>query len=361
MKLGLFNLMTMRERGETALEIVRDTADMVRLADDMGFDVAWFAEHHFSNYCICPSPLMMAAYFAPITKRIRLGTAVIVAPLYNPVRVTEEIALLDNLSEGRAVIGLGSGYQRYEFERFGLDLDDKIERMLEVWDIVEQGLTTGRVSYRGKHFALPETPITVRPVQKPMPEVFVTGTNPATVRRVARGGHTPFVSVGWRGLEALEACRARVAESFRAEGKDPDQMPLAIQRYIYVTDDRDDALEVTERIRYLGRVVAALMSDTQELDGPYLVDRPFPDEPSLEVLLEGALVGDPHKIAERMAAEIRALRVTHYSCFMCLPGLDAGRAMRSMERFGAEVLPLVERELGSLGALHEGGAERLSA
>ena len=103
-------------------------------------------------------------------------------------------------------------------------------------------------------------------------------------------------------------------------------MPLAIQRYIYLTDDRDDALEVTERIRYLGRVVAALMSDTQELDGPYLVDRPFPDEPSLEVLLEGALVGDPHKIAERMAAEIRALRVTHYSCFMCLPGLDAGRA-----------------------------------
>src|SRR5436853_7162302 len=109
MKLGLFNLMTQRDASITPHQIVEDTVAMVKLADEIGFDVAWFAEHHFSNYSICPSPLMMAVYCAGMTRGIRLGSAVLVLPLYDPVRLVQEIGLLDIQSGAHAALGPRSG------------------------------------------------------------------------------------------------------------------------------------------------------------------------------------------------------------------------------------------------------------
>src|SRR4029453_16182735 len=161
MKLGLFNLMMQRDASTTPRQIVEDTGAMVKLADEIGFDVAWFAEHHFSNYSICPSPLMMAAYSAGRTRRIRLGAAVLVLPLYDPVRLVQEIGLLDIQSGGRAGIGMGSGYQKYEFDRYHRKLSEKGEVSMEIWDILEMALREGRIEYRGKHFDVPGSPIAV--------------------------------------------------------------------------------------------------------------------------------------------------------------------------------------------------------
>src|SRR6185312_4129632 len=86
MHFGLFCLNPQRDAARSPRDIYRETTDQVRLAEQIGFDIAWFAEHHFSNYCLCPSPVTMATYMAGLTERIRLGTAVIVAPLYQPLR-----------------------------------------------------------------------------------------------------------------------------------------------------------------------------------------------------------------------------------------------------------------------------------
>src|SRR5450755_4059895 len=99
MKFGIFNLMN--EYGFTQRDVFEGTIACVKLVEEIGFDVAWFAEHHFSNYSLCPSPLMMAAAVSRETSRIGLGPAVVVAPLYNPIRLSEELALLDQLSHGR--------------------------------------------------------------------------------------------------------------------------------------------------------------------------------------------------------------------------------------------------------------------
>ena len=109
MKFGLFNLMTVPGPEASLAKRVEETIAQVQLAEHMGFDIAWFAEHHFSNYSMCPSPTMMGAYAAARTERIRLGAAVLVLPLYHPVRLIEELALLDVQSNGRLVVGLGSG------------------------------------------------------------------------------------------------------------------------------------------------------------------------------------------------------------------------------------------------------------
>ena len=113
MEFGIFNLMgyRYRESSAPAQRLVKEATEQTQLADELGYDAAWFAEHHFSNYCICPSPLMMVALCASSTKRIRLGTAVVVVPLYDPVRLLAEIGMADAMCDGRLILGIGSGYQ----------------------------------------------------------------------------------------------------------------------------------------------------------------------------------------------------------------------------------------------------------
>src|SRR5438067_12040134 len=122
MEFGIFNLMGAREQDKPTAQVFAEVAEQTRLADELGYAIAWFAEHHFSNYCLCASPLMMVAHCAPITKKIRLGTAVVVLPLYNPARLAAAIATADALSNGRPMPGVRAGYQPYEFERFGVDI-----------------------------------------------------------------------------------------------------------------------------------------------------------------------------------------------------------------------------------------------
>ena len=92
MEFGIFNLMGARDPGTTAAQVFGEVAEQTKLADHLGYAIAWFAEHHFSNYCLCASPLMMVAHCAAITTKIRLGTAVVVVPLYNPARLAAEVA-----------------------------------------------------------------------------------------------------------------------------------------------------------------------------------------------------------------------------------------------------------------------------
>jgi len=346
MKLGLFNLMTQRDQSVTPRQIVDDTAAMVRLADEIGFDIAWFAEHHFSNYSVCPSPLMMASYCAGMTQNIRLGAAVLVLPLYNPVRLVQEIGLLDVQSGGRAVIGIGSGYQKYEFDRYHRKLSDKTEIAMELWDIIEMALRDGAIDYKGKHFDIPPSPIAIRALQKPMPEIYVTGLEPAVLQRAARGGHVPFITAGWRGIQLLRDMHKHIHAQYGAVGVSADRRPLGVQQYVYVTDDKADALDVAERARYIGRVVTAMRAGDPVLSDHFIQAPPIPDEPPLEAFRDNLVIGDPHYVAEKLVGEIRELGTTHLSCFMQIGSLEGKRATRSLSRFAAEVVPLMEKAFG---------------
>ena len=169
MEFGIFNLMGSRTPEKPTAEVFAEVAEQTRLADELGYAIAWFAEHHFSNYCLCASPLMMVAHCASITKKIRLGTAVVVLPLYNPARLAAEIATADALSNGRLMLGVGAGYQPYEFERFGVDIKANLEMTEEFCDILDRAFSQDFFSYNGKHYQIPKTHIPARPVQKPLP------------------------------------------------------------------------------------------------------------------------------------------------------------------------------------------------
>jgi hypothetical protein len=188
MEFGIFNLMGSRDPAKSTAEVFAEVAEQTRLADELGYTIAWFAEHHFSNYCLCASPLMLVAHCASVTKNIRLGTAVVVLPLYNPARLAAEIATADALSNGRLMLGVGAGYQPYEFERFGVDIKANLEMTEEFCDILDRAFSQDFFSYDGKHYQIPETHIPARPVQKPLP-IYVAGHTEAMFRAAARHGY----------------------------------------------------------------------------------------------------------------------------------------------------------------------------
>src|SRR5437868_12566583 len=216
MEFGIFNLMGAREKEKTAAQIFAQVAEQTRLADELGYAIAWFAEHHFSNYCLCASPLMMVAHCASITKRIRLGTAVVVLPLYNPARLAAEIATADALSNGRLMLGIGAGYQPYEFERFGTDIAKNLEMTDEFCDILDLAFSRDFFSYHGKHYQMPETHIPARPVQTPLP-IYVAGHSQAMFRTAARHGYRVLTSGRVGGIKLLAEQYADIVAAFAAE------------------------------------------------------------------------------------------------------------------------------------------------
>jgi alkanesulfonate monooxygenase SsuD/methylene tetrahydromethanopterin reductase-like flavin-dependent oxidoreductase (luciferase family) len=356
MHFGLFSLMAQRDRGITARQLYQEMVEQVKLAEAIGFDIAWFAEHHFSNYCLCPSPITMATCLAPQTTRIRLGTAVIVAPLYHPLRMLEDIGMLDVISNGRAVIGLGTGYQHYEFHKFGVSLAAARETFLETLDVLEQYLSGGPVHHDGQYIRIPETHFVVYPIQR-RPDVYVAGLagDPVTQARVVASGYVPIFTTGWSTIAQMRAVRDTVTAANAQAAGDPARAPYAMQRYVFVTDDKAEARRAAEAARYIRRVAMSMRSNVARLDGAFLQEMPAPDEPSLEDIASRLVVGDAEVCAARLAAEIEALQPVHVSCFMALPNVPQARTLRSMERFGAEVMPMLDRHFGGLARIGRPG------
>jgi len=348
-KLGLFNLMGLRDQNTSPLSVVRTTVDMVEMAEDLGFDIAWFAEHHFTNHSICPSALLMIANCAPRTQHIRLGSAVVALPFHNPIRLVQEIAFVDLLTQGRLVLGLGSGYQPLEFDRFGIDPATKHDRFLEMWDIIDQGLIGGAVAYEGRYYTVPPTTLSMRSFGIPMPDIFVASREPRIVARCVAGGHTPFVSYGYRGLSRAMETRRQLEAHWSAAGGDPATMPLGVQRLIYVTDNEADALHAAACVRDFERAWQTLRGRDFEQHGAFVRLMPFNDEPPLGSFLDEAIIGSPETCIELLRRDLAMLKPTHLCCMMGLTGIGRSETLASFERFGTDVLPYVT-DLLDLGA-----------
>lgn len=345
MEFGIFNLMGSREAEKPAAQVFGEVAEQTKLADELGYTIAWFAEHHFSNYCLCASPLMMIAHCASITKKIRLGTAVVVLPLYNPARLAAEIATADALSNGRLMLGIGAGYQPYEFERFGVDIAQNFAMTDELCDILDLAFSRDFFSYHGKHYQIPETHIPVRTVQKPLP-IYVAGHTQAMFRAAARHGYRVLTSGRLGGAKLLTEQYADIVAAFAAEDVPLSRAHITLNRFAHITESREDGMRFAENARYQSRLASSLRRRKEVMQGTVLVDVPFPDEPPLESIYDDLLIGDVETVAEKLVSEIRASKPVHV-CFSFKVGDTPHKAaMRSMELMMGEVKPKVEKALG---------------
>jgi len=187
MDIGTFLLMQ-SPGARSSEEVYARGIEQAQAAEALGYRNVWLGEHHFSTYGYLSRPTQFATYLAAKTTKLRVGTAVIVVPLHHPLLIAEEIAMLDILSGGRLDVGLGRGYQRYEFERFGLQLDAGGHRWDEAIDILLKSFEGRPFSYEGNLFKIPETSVYPQPVQKPHPPIWITAQSEYAIDAAVRRG-----------------------------------------------------------------------------------------------------------------------------------------------------------------------------
>ncbi|HJZ29982.1 MAG TPA: LLM class flavin-dependent oxidoreductase [Hyphomicrobiaceae bacterium] len=350
MHFGQFNLMGYRTPGTPAYRLYDQAIEQVKAAEANGFEIAWFAEHHFSNYCVCPSPLMMLARLAGETTRIRLGSAVVVTPLYEPVRLISEIGMVDALSHGRLVLGIGSGYQPYEFERFGETLAESVPKLFEFMEMLELAFSRDTFSYRGSYFSLPETHIASRPV-KALPEVWVAGDNPALHQLAARKGWTVMLTPRHASVAQLLEVRSRLADIYAAQGLGGAAVAIAPLRHVCITDSKTEAADFIDNVRHQIRLSQSLRFREELIDGIMLVEKPYRGEPPTEELAKYLLVGDAETVAERLVELIGAAQPRHMLLHFQAGASPQRLALSSIEQFAERVRPLLEQALGPLAHL----------
>lgn len=348
MDFGIFNLMNRRHRSQTVPRVIAETVEHIQAAETAGFGISWFTEHHFTNYSMAPSPLMMVGHVAPQTLRIKLGTAVVLPALYQPARLLGDIAFADNLAEGRLIVGLGSGYQAYELRRFGIDLAESGAITDEWIDFLGQGLGQESFEFHGKYIDLPQTWFTVDPVQTPRPQIWIAGNSPGSQQRALKGDY-PLIATGFgRDADTLAEIRAGADETWRAAGRDPEALRFGTLRYCFVTDDRAAALAYAESARSQIRLSSYLRQGQTELDAPWLPEQAFDGEMSPEDILKWNPIGDPETVAERLVEEIEKVGSDHIAMYMTIGDTDHEAVMQSIRRFGTEVMPLIEKSVGPL-------------
>ncbi len=353
MDFGVFNLLQHRDRAKSPHEVIAEALAHTRLAEELGFSRVWFAEHHFSNYSLCPSPLIFCAQAAAMTKRIRVGSAVLILPLHAPARVIAEIALVDALSAGRLDIGVGSGYQTYEFERLGAEMSQNKVVFNEMLDMIDLGLQQPNFSYKGEYFEQLQTAINVRPMQLPRPPIWIAGADPNSHRRCARDGYIPFISGGLENAATIKRLRDQVAQCYVEEGVDPAAMPLGVLRFVCVSDDQSVIDRFVDGARFQKRIAMSLRHRRESMVDDYMVEEvPFPDEPPLEQIAKNIIVGTAEAVAERLCDEIELYGPRHMSIYFAVGDIPSRAAMNSMEQFATKVVPMIEAHFGkSLAAI----------
>ena len=351
MKFDLFSLLQKRDDSWGDRRVYDCLLEQIRLAEEIGLETAWFAEHHFNNYSLCPSPLVVIGYCAAFTQRIRLGTAVVVLPLYEPARLVQELALVDILTNGRLVIGVGAGYQELEFDRFRVDLKDNIAQSMEMLDIIELGLTQDQFSYDGKFYKLGPTQIAVKPMQKPMPEIWVAGLmgSPEFRERVATSGYVPFVTPSWNPTSSLAGGREAYDELYRSIGRDPATAPMSLMRFTHVTNDRREAIEAAERARYSSRLSLSLRLNYWNINGIYADEIAAKTEPPIEEMVDNFIIGDEEHCIQKIVEDYEIMRNSHIAFSVQMGGVPHERTMRTLEKLGTDVIPGVKKELARRG------------
>lgn len=312
-------------------------------ADELGYDYAWIAEHHFSNtYGIMPDVFVYAAYLAAQTRRIKLGAAVVTLPLANPVRVVENAAFLDILSNRRFVLGFGSGYRPYEFEGFGVPFEERRDMQEEALPLIMDLFRDKRVNHSGKYFRHRiegEYEIFPHSLRQPHPPLYLAGATERSIGVAGRMGFglmlsslTPFDGLA-KDVEIYARSLEQTPPDLRAN---PARGEIDIARWVYVAETDEQAKRESE---------AGILRHFSHFDGKqtvgYLgtVSEGSSSVRTYDNLLRDTIIhGSPATVRERIEQLHDKTGFTslmlHYP-----PYYGAEKTLRSLQLFATEVMP----------------------
>jgi probable LLM family oxidoreductase len=317
---------------------LRDLMEEIELADQVGLDVFGVGEHHRPDFAVS-SPAVVLAAAAERTKRIRLTSAVTVLSSDDPVRVFQDFATLDLLSNGRAEIMAGRGSFIESFPLFGHDLDDYDDLFAEKLDLLLKLRETERVSWSGRHRpALKDLGVYPRPLQNPLPIWIAVGGTPASVIRAAELGLPLALAIIGGAPEQFAPLIKLYRDVGRRAGHDPSQLRVSINSHGFLADDSNQAADTffpsyAETMTRIGR----------ERGWPPTTRRQFDASRSPRGAL---LVGDPQEVIDKILREHELFAHDRFLAQFTVGSIAHDKVMRAIELFGTKVAPAVRGAVG---------------
>ena len=309
-------------------DVYSATVEQAVLADKLGFDHIWFSEHHFLEDGYLPAFQPLAGAIAARTTQIRISNDIALLPLYHPVRLAEELAVLDHISNGRMEFGIGMGYVPKEFEAFGVPLKNRVSMTDEAIEILRLAWKDEPFSFKGKRYELSNINVYPKPVQPLGPPLWIAAMKEPGALRAARF-ETNLLPQG-RREDVLDPWR----NELKAQGKDPDDYRVGIIRSVYVTDDKErDWPVIREAERFRMGVYNTFMAET-------------PDEygwGSGDGIPQNVIIGTPSEVISQLKAFIDAYGITDIATSGLPPGIDPEFMAANLERLAREVIPELSR------------------
>lgn len=318
-------------------DLYREQLEQIVLAEELGYDTIWLTEHHFDDDGWSPSLLPLAAGIATRTQRIRIGTFILILPFQHALRVAEDAATVDILSNGRLDLGVGKGYRVKEFQGFGVAREQRDAQLEEGLEVLRRAWTEERFSFDGQYYHLRDVRLSPRPVQEPHPPLWIGARGKKAVERAAR--------LGCHLMGTGEAAQQRFYDQALAQcGRNPHEFFIAQLRWVYLAETREQAWgDVEAHLHYLFTTAFPLLKEAGDLRA----DRAMREPPGPQALRTidptipggGPIVGTPEDCRRAIERYQHETRVTHLALGMHLPGLAPAKIRQSMTRFAREVMP----------------------
>jgi probable F420-dependent oxidoreductase len=303
-------------------------------SERLGFTGVWLSEHHFVDDGYLPSPLVVAAAIAARTRRLTIGTSVLLLPMHHPLRVAEDAAVVQLISGGRFVLGVGQGYVQHEFEVLGFDRKYRPSLLEEGIEVIKHAWEDGRTGYKGTRWRFDDLPFEPRPEKRP--PIYVGAFADPAIDRAVRLADGFLASTGGG---ALADTYSRVREALARHGRDDEDFPFVASGVVYVHEDPERALaDVAPAISYQRSRYAEWGTDR---------DRPRPEPIRPEDLpWERYLVGSPDEVADGLIRLHQEAPYDHYCFWGRLPGITHEQALANARLFASEVIPKVRDAAG---------------
>lgn len=304
-----------------------DTVEQARTAEALGYDSVWLAEHHFLEESYSPAPLVGLTALAALTERVLLGPSVMLAPFYHPVRLAEETALLQNMSGGRFICGLGLGYREEEFAAFGVSRRRRRAHLEETIELLRRLWSGDPVTFRGEVYSIDDVAIVPRPDTPP--PIWIGGWAPPAIERAVRTADAWFPGPT-ADLYKLRECYAVYEEALTTHDADHPTRPII--REIWVADTEAGISEGRQRLLHMYEEEYRSFGQENVGEGDVLADRAF--------------VGSPQQVADSIGPWVEEFGIDHVIGRMHLHGTDQRAVLRSMELFAEQVRPSLETVAG---------------
>ena len=342
MKVGLFDHVGV---GEKPLSTLYDERiEFHAAADEAGFYCLHLAEHHCAPICMVPSPSVYLGIVARATKRMRLGPLCYLLPLYTPLRMIEEISMLDHLSRGRMEVGIGRGVSPFEMGYNNIQHDKTREIFIDAYRCIVEGLTSETLNYKGEHYTYTNVPMSIRPLQQPTP-AFWYGSSNATGSTFAGEEGMHFTANGPTAFAKANIDAYRTALKKRGGPAQPkpefkDGAAIGILRNIVVADTDAEAMRIAkpaceahhESLNWL-RNKHNINEFTARLNVPRAHDL-------AGMIAEGSTIaGSPQTVLKAIKQQVDELGINYLLAYMQFGTLSLPDSLRSLELFRSEIMP----------------------